>query len=132
MCATSTSTAADLRLDLDIDLDHELILVVAFREAIKLRGIKFLATEAKTDGDADASAPQSVKVFLHRPHYSFSKCEAEEATENITLTPKQVESGEEVRVKYVKFQNVSSLTIFLQKNQDDTRQRQRRTPTLRQ
>src|SRR5687768_11988470 len=37
----------------DPSVDAELLLVVHFREAVKLRGIRILATEAKYDGDED-------------------------------------------------------------------------------
>jgi len=104
----------------DSDTDPEMILVVQFREAVKLRGLKLLANEVKSDADIEASAPATIKLFLHRPNYSFSDCESEEATETVTLTPAQVQSGEEVKLKFVKWQNVTNLTMFISSNQEDS------------
>lgn len=107
----------------DVDVDPELIIVINFREAVKLRGMRVLATEAKDDSDtAEASAPKTVKLFLNKPHHSFSECAAEEPTETLTLTPAQLASGEELRLKFVKFQNVLSLTIFIESNQSGSNQ----------
>ena len=87
---------------------------------MKIRGVRIQASEAKSDNDAvECSAPKTVKIFLNRPHYSFAECASETPTETLQLTPEQVASGEEVRIKFVKFQSVQSLTIFVESNQDD-------------
>lgn len=106
----------------DVTIDPELILVVHFRESVKLRGIKLTASEAKFDGDDECSGPSVLKLFLHRPHYSFNECASETPTEAITLTKQQIEKGEEIRLKFVKWQNVTSLTIFIEKNQEEAGQ----------
>lgn len=111
-------TAGVLRSDEDVD--QELLLVVQFNETVKLRGIRITATESKSDSDADASGPAVMKLFLHRPSYSFADCESEEPTETINLTPEQLKGEQEVKVKFVKFQSVNDLTIFIPSNQDDT------------
>lgn len=92
----------------DADIDPELILVVNFTEAVRLRGLKLKATEAKSDGDADASGPLVVKIFRERPHHGFAECQDEKPTEQVTLTKQQLESGEEIRLKFALFQNVTS------------------------
>jgi hypothetical protein len=118
----------------DTESDAQLIIVVTFREGVKLRGIRFLATEAKTEQEAESSGPAVVKLFLGRPNYSFSDCEAERPTDVLKLTKAQIESGEEVKVQYVKFSgNVTSLTLFIESNQEDSRtsaSRARATTTL--
>lgn len=103
----------------DSDVDSELILVINFRESIKLRGMKFLATESKSNSDLDASGPSTVKIFLNRPNYSFSECSSEVPTETLQLNMNQLKGEEEIKVKFVHFQNVNSITIFISSNQGD-------------
>jgi hypothetical protein len=104
----------------DVDIDHELIIVVSFTEAVKIRGVRLKATEAKSDGEDDASGPKTVKLFREKPHLGFNECHDDKPTELLTFTKEQLTSGEEIRVKFALFQNVTSLTIFIATNQDDT------------
>jgi hypothetical protein len=106
----------------DADIDPELLIVVNFREPVKLRGLRLLASESRLEGDAaeSASGPATLKLFLSRPHYSFQDCASEKPTETVQLSAAQIAEGQEVRLKYVLFQNVSSLTIFVEKNQKDS------------
>ena len=98
----------------DADIDHELIIVVQFNQSVKLRGVRFLATESKSDDDStEASGPAQVKLFLQRPNYSFADCEAEEPTETINLTKEQIQTGEEVRVKFVKVSKTGNLFMLM-------------------
>lgn len=106
----------------DEDTDPELVVVVNFSEAVRLRSIKFVATEARTEGDVDASGPRTVKIFRDKPNYTFSDCASETPTETLQLTAKQIAGTEEISLKLAKFTSLHSLTIFVENNQDDTRE----------
>ncbi|CAJ1339930.1 unnamed protein product [Effrenium voratum] len=97
----------DTFLSSDENVDHQLLLKVQFRVPVKLQSIRIL-------GEEDETAPQSVKLFLDKVNMGFEDAE-EEAVQELALTPANV-GGEPVLLRFVKFQNVSSLQLFFQDN----------------
>lgn len=67
------------------------------------------------------SGPKDVRLFVDRPNYSFSDAEAAASSQDIVVTKAQLmNTGTAIPLKFVKFQNVHSLTIFISSNQDDS------------
>jgi len=97
---------------LESDTDHQLLVKVEFRQPVKLSGVRVWGV------DAD-SAPTTVKVFQNKPHIGFAEAENEEPTELLNFGPEEVEKGEEKTVRFVRFQCVSTLQIFIEENQGD-------------
>jgi hypothetical protein len=48
----------------------------------------------------------------------FDKAVGMTSTQDITLTPAQLDSGELIPLKFVKFQNVQNLQLFMRDNQE--------------
>jgi len=103
------------KLSSDPDVDHQLIVVVPFREKVKIRGLRFFA-EAKAE---NASGPKMVKVWVDQPNITFEDAGKKAATDTLAVAAKDL-SGTEQKVKFVKYQSVGSITIFIEKNQGDT------------
>jgi len=120
------SSAGLLRSDPSVDA--QLLLKLSFREPIKLRGFKLQsraanASSAVQSEDADGnteSAPKTVKLFVNNSHLSFSDADLLTPTETLTLTAGDVGGEREVRVKYVKYQHVTSLSVLVEDNIDDS------------
>lgn len=99
--------------ELESDCDEQLILVVPFTQAVKLHSIKFISKR----GDPLKKAPKTVKLYLNRTHLSFDEAEKEEPTQVLQLTAKDYEDDQSATaLRFVKFQNVNSIAIFLQDN----------------
>jgi len=101
------------------DVDHQLLIKVVFRQPVKISGLRFTAVNAD-------SAPTDIKVFMNQPNLAFNEAEDAVSTQDFSLTKDQqnltvggkgpVNGGEVVPLKFVKFQNVSSLQILVLEN----------------
>jgi len=98
------------------DCDAQILLMVPFKEAVKIRGICFQGPAETTT--ADASSPAKVKLWVNRTNLDFSDAETDKnVTETIVLKAADVTDGREQLIKFVKFQNVHSITVFIESNQ---------------
>ncbi|XP_050382326.1 PITH domain-containing protein At3g04780 [Argentina anserina] len=98
-------------LNLESDADEQLLIYIPFLQVIKLHSIVIKGHEE--DG------PKTVKLFSNKEHMGFSNVNDYPASDTVVLTPDHLK-GKPVVLKYVKFQNVRSLTIFIEDNQSDS------------
>ena len=96
---------------LESDCDEQLIITFAFSQPIKLHSIKLRAPEE--------FGPKTMKLFLNQPiSLDFDKAESSEPVQQLEVKKEDlVDDADPVEVRYVKFQNVNSLTIFVKDNQ---------------
>merc|ERR1711920_190532 len=83
---------------------------VAFTTPVKLYSICI---------KAPANAPSELRLFSNRASMAFDDAEGVQPTQVITLSRGDM-TGNPVPVQYVKFQNVSTLSIFVPSNQEET------------
>ena len=114
----------------DASVDPQLLIKLSFREPVKLRGFRLLSTSTSSstasasvttegaDGHSE-SAPKTLKLFVNAPNLSFADADSLTPTEVITLTAADVSGEREVRVKFVKYQHVTSLSLLVEDNLDD-------------
>lgn len=96
----------DERLFLESDTDEQLLIQVQFRETVKLKAINLQAPGGET-------APTEVVLFTNRVNVGFSDVEDLKADQALELTEADL-SPEAVTTLYsVKFQRVTSLTLFI-------------------
>lgn len=90
---------------LESDCDEQLMITLSFSQPIKLHSVKIRAPEGY--------GPKTLKFFLNQPRsLDFDKAESSEPVQLVELKPEDlVEDAKPVQLKYVKFQNVNSLTI---------------------
>jgi hypothetical protein len=67
-----------------------------------------------------ASGPKTIKIFANQQAVDFDDAESQVPVQTLELTQEQLQSGEPVPLKYVKFQNINTLALFLQNNQGET------------
>lgn len=103
----------DTRLGCKSDSDEQLILHVAFQEFVKLHSIKF--TEFNNGADPELN-PSKIHIFLNR-EVGFEDWEDVDPTQTLHLTAEDLkESADPTPLKYVKFQRVRSVTLFIEDN----------------
>ena len=92
------------------------MLHLQFNETVKVHSLKFFGFN--TSSFDVGTAPRTVKVFANRTSMGFSDCEDIEPTEEIELSESEIANpgGVEKVVRFVKFQRVTSLSIFVEEN----------------
>ena len=95
---------------LESDCDEQLVISVGFNQNVKLHSLRI-------QGPA-TQGPKTVKIFTNQPQtLDFDKADSMEAVQVLNLSEKEVTSGEAVPLRFVKFQNVSNLQLFIKDNQ---------------
>ncbi|CAK8572342.1 unnamed protein product [Lathyrus sativus] len=101
----------DEGLHLESDADEQLLLYIPFTQVIKLYSIVIIGPEVE--------GPKTVKLFSNKEHMGFSNVNDYPPSDTAVLSSENLK-GKPVLLKYVKFQNVRSLTIFIEDNQTDS------------
>lgn len=95
------------------DVDPQLLIKIQFRQPVKISGFRFHGVDVE-------SIPTEVKVFVNRPNIGFSEAEDTPTTQDLLLDAEQCnltsKTGVIVPVKFVKFQCVNDLEIFISEN----------------
>jgi len=90
------------------DTDEQLLLYIPFSQPVKLHSLAF-----RSKG---GNGPKVVKVFVNRLHLDFAGASSELCTQELKLTKTDLEEEKPVALKFVKFQNVNSLHLFVESN----------------
>jgi len=94
---------------LESDCDEQLLLSIEFQQPMKLHSLKIYGPSDK--------GPKTVKVFQNQPRsLDFDSADSMEPAQMFELTEQDVKEGSIVPFRYVKFQNVSNITLFIKDN----------------
>ncbi|CAK4082738.1 unnamed protein product [Aphanomyces euteiches] len=99
----------DDTLLLKSEADEQLLIHLEFKDAVKIHSISVKAPH-------DDSAPSMIKLFVNRNNLGFSDVTDIEPTQKLEWTQDQLQTGTPVELRFVKFQRVTSLTIFVEEN----------------
>lgn len=96
---------------LESDADEQLLIHIPFNQAVKLQGlvVKSSATEGR--------APKHIKLFTNRASLGFSEAADFPAIQEFDLSEQDAKEGKLLTLKFVKFQAVNILTLFIEDNQ---------------
>jgi len=95
---------------LESDTDEQLLIYIPFTQPIKIHSLCF---QAPTDG----RAPQTVKLYANTRDMDFQSVDSAPATQEITLQAEDIAGDKLIPLRFVKFQSVTSITIFVENNQ---------------
>ncbi|XP_078430933.1 PITH domain protein (DUF1000) [Wolffia australiana] len=101
----------DNGLHLESDADEQLLIYLPFTQVIKLHSVVFVGPEEE--------GPRTVKLFANKAHMGFSNVNDYPPSDSAVLSEDNLKE-KPVILKYVKFQSVRSLTIFVEDNQAGT------------
>ncbi|XP_020407319.2 thioredoxin-like protein 1 isoform X1 [Zea mays] len=116
--ALKQSLRDDEGLYLASDSDEQLLIYIPFMQVVKLHSALFKGPEEE--------GPKTVKLFSNKEHMGFSNVNDYPPSDTLELSSDHlIEMGlglsflqnKLLPLKYVKFQNVRSLTIFIEDNQ---------------
>lgn len=92
------------------DVDEQLIINLAFNQGVKIHSLK-LKAPAK-------HGPKKLKLFINQPvTLDFDSATGTAAVQEVDISPKELETGNLINLRFVKFQNVQTLTLFIVDNQ---------------
>ncbi|GIY12633.1 thioredoxin-like protein 1 [Caerostris extrusa] len=95
---------------LESDCDEQLIMSYGFNQAVKLHSLKISAPED--------NGPKTLKLFINQPRtLDFDQADSSEPVQVLELKPEELTGEKPVLLRYVKFQNVLNLQIFVKDNQ---------------
>lgn len=95
---------------LESDCDEQLIMSYGFNQAVKLHSLKISAPEE--------NGPKTLKLFINQPRtLDFDQADSSEPVQILELKPEDLTGEHPVPLRYVKFQNVTNLQIFVKDNQ---------------
>jgi len=104
----------DTRLGCKSDTDEQLILHVAFNEFVKVHSMKLTCFNNSANPEEN---PTMVKLFVNRESMGFEDCDDVDPTQEFELTAEDLkEDAKPLLLKYVRFQRVRSITIFIEDN----------------
>jgi hypothetical protein len=94
---------------LESDVDEQLMISISFNQAVKLHSLKISNT-----GEHSDQAPKTIKTFINQPALpSFEQGDSEPNVEVL------IKSQDMISLKYVRYQSVHQLTLFVVDNQSD-------------
>lgn len=99
-------------LVMESDTDEQLIIHIPFQNSVKLHSISITS-------DCGDRAPRRVKLFTNHASLGFSEASSETPVQQFDLTSANLIESQPVLLKYVKFQRVTHLTVFIEDNQGD-------------
>ncbi|KAK9806283.1 hypothetical protein WJX72_008448 [[Myrmecia] bisecta] len=97
---------------LESDTDEQLLIHIPFNTAVKLHSLVIKGAESKSHG------PRRVKLFINKPSLGFADASDLPAVQEFELSEEDLE-GKPLLLKFVKFQRVNVLTVFIEDNQGD-------------
>lgn len=98
---------------LESDCDEQLIMSYGFNQAVKLHSLKISAPED--------SGPKTLKLFINQPRtLDFDQADTCEPVQILELKPEDLNGEKLIPLRYVKFQSVQNLQIFVKDNQTGT------------
>ncbi|KAK3112331.1 Thioredoxin-like protein 1 [Teratosphaeriaceae sp. CCFEE 6253] len=97
------------------DTDEQLMLFIPFQATIKLHSLHL--TSLPPADDSDVSRPKTLRLYTNTPHVvGFDEADDTPCAQTITLSPSDWDAATgtaKVELRFVKFQNISSLVIFV-------------------
>ncbi|CAG2113917.1 unnamed protein product [Medioppia subpectinata] len=98
---------------LESDCDEQLIINLAFNQPLKLHSLKIMAPKE--------NGPKTVKLFINLPNsLDFDESDSMEPIQKVDFTAEDLANGTPIALRFVKFQNVQNLLIFVKNNQSNS------------
>jgi hypothetical protein len=103
---------------IESDTDAQMMLFMPFQSTMKLHTLQITSLPTKDeDGEMTTSRPTALQLYTNRSHtLGFDEADDEPATQKIELGEDKWDAATgtaNVELRFVKFQNISSLVIFV-------------------
>jgi thioredoxin len=96
---------------LESDVDEQLLMSISFNQDVKIHSIRVLGPSDK--------GPKTIKTYVNRSStLGFDEADSVAETEMLNISKKDLEGGEVIPLKFVRYQAVHNINIFIVDNQD--------------
>lgn len=100
------------------DTDDQLMLYVPFNSTLKIQSLQLTSLPPSSEGDDQVPMrPKELQIYTNRSHIlSFEEADEVTPTQSVTLESRDWDTmtgTAKIELRFVKFQNVSSLVIFI-------------------
>jgi hypothetical protein len=95
---------------LESDCDEQLLVFIPFNQAVRIHSLSIRSVD-------EERAPKTVKIFINKNSMDFNSAEQTPAVQELEFSTSDVEQGTIIPLKFVKFQNVNSISFFFVDNQ---------------
>lgn len=113
-------SAAGTKDWIESDTDEQLMLYIPFQSSLKLRTIHISSIPGDSE---DVMRPKTISLYTNRSHVlGFDEAEDTPATQTLEIKESDWDSKTQtakLELRFVKFQNISSLTIFVVDGEGD-------------
>ena len=108
------------------DTDEQLMLFLPFQSSLKIHSLHITSlmpeSESK-EAEEEIMRPKTIHLYSNRAHtLGFDEAESVPATQSVTLRPSDWDAKTgtaKVELRFVKFQNVTSLVVFVGEGEGD-------------
>jgi len=97
---------------LESDVDEQLLISIPFKQAVKIHSIKLVAEDME-------HAPMTIKIYANRLNIGFDETDSIEETQSINLSKTDYEKNDIIPLRFVKFQNITNIVLFVKDNLGD-------------
>jgi hypothetical protein len=111
---------------IESDTDAQLMLFIPFQSSVKVHSVHITSFSPRTEDDDDdeiPARPRRIELYTNRSHnLGFEEAEDTPETQSIEIKPSDWDPKTRTAVietRFVKFQNVSSLVIFVVDAEDE-------------
>jgi len=109
LASKTRNTSSDTYLE--SDADDQLLINIAFHQIVKVRSLVFHTTDSTV-------GPKTIKLIANNPNLSFDDFENDSAvTQAFDVTEEDLRESKKINVRFVRFQSVTTLSIFIGSNQ---------------
>lgn len=99
------------------DTDDQLMVYIPFQSTLKIHSLQLTSISAQSEDNEESMRPKTVQIYTNRPHIlGFEEAEDIAPTQSITLESRDWDTKTgtaKIELRFVKFQNVSSLVLFV-------------------
>jgi len=110
---THKNVLKDNKAYLESDCDEQLMLTISFNQSVKVHSLKISAP-------SDGSGPKTIKLFVNQPNeVDFDSGERMEGVQKLDLAEEDITGEKIIPLRFVKFQNVTNIVLFVVDNQGE-------------
>jgi len=98
------------------DVDEQLLLNVSFHQTVRIKALRVLSHEP-------SKGPFTVKILVNRPSIGFEdvqEAQESEVAQVVQLSEEDIRVGKPIPLRFVRFQSVNSVHLFVTSNQGDS------------
>ncbi|KAH8549792.1 galactose-binding domain-like protein [Umbelopsis sp. PMI_123] len=97
---------------LESDVDEQLMIGIPFNQTVRIHSLKIKAP-------SPSHGPKTIKLYANKQNMDFDDADSVQETQTLQLSESDLDGKAIINLRFVKFQNISSIVLFVIDNQGD-------------